>query len=481
MFIEKSEIFPVLQEFNPWWNGGERAALPTWERTAASELSQWIEDKDSIRALLLTGPRQVGKTTLILQTIRRLLAQGVAPERVIYATFDHPILKLAGADGLLRIWKELFPYSPEDKVFLFLDEVQYVPDWQVWLKHQVDFNRNLRIVVTGSAIPLDRGKESGVGRWQTVKLPTLSFKEFLQLKKIDLPNLPNVQSLAHLYDWDTSKFLRASESAKQLLPHFHDYLMRGGFPEPALQTDLNRTQQLLREDIVDKVLKRDMTAQFGVRRVLEMEKVFLYLCFHDGGIVDPGKIASELDGVSKSTVLTFLDLFEASHLIYRQKPFGYGKEILRGKSKYYLADPAISGSVLMLGKRLLENADKLGRAVEAAFFKHLFTRYYHRSVSFSYWQDKANKNREVDVIADIVEEVIPFEVKYQDTQLTEKKIQGLRHFCEQKEVKRGYVITQRPEEFGPIELHSTKNNGETKKLKSKIMKIPATLACLWLS
>lgn len=481
MFIEKSEIFPVLQEFNPWWSGGERGQLPAWERTASAELWQWVENEDSIRALLLTGPRQVGKTTLILQTIRRLLAQGIAPERIIYATFDHPILKLAGADGLLKIWNELFPSSPEDQVYLFLDEIQYVPDWQIWLKHQVDFNRNLRIVVTGSAIPIERGKESGVGRWQTVKLPTLTFKEFLQLKKIGYPDLPNVQSLAHLFDWDASQYLRASQGARQLLPHFHDYLMRGGFPEPALQSDLNRAQQLLREDIVDKVLKRDMTAQFGVRRVLEMEKVFLYLCFHDGGIVDPNKIAGELDGVSKSTVLSFLDLFEASHLIYRQKPYGYGKEILRGKSKYYLADPAISGSVLMLGKRLLENADKLGRAVEAAFFKHLFTRYYHRSVSFSYWQDKANRSREVDVIADIVNELIPFEVKYQDTELTERKIPGLRLFCEQKNVSRGYVITQRPEEFGTIELHSASSAQAAQKLETRILKIPATLACLWLS
>ena len=59
-----------------------------------------------------------------------------------------------------------------------------------------------------------------------------------------------------------------------------------GFPEPALTDDLTRCQRLLREDIVDKVLKRDMTAFYGVRRVLEIERLFLYLCYHDGGILD---------------------------------------------------------------------------------------------------------------------------------------------------------------------------------------------------
>ena len=71
-----------------------------------------------------------------------------------------------------------------------------------------------------------------------------------------------------------------------LTGHFHDYLLRGGFPEPALTDGLTRCQRLLREDIVDKVLKRDMTAFYGVRRVLEIERLFLYLCYHDGGILD---------------------------------------------------------------------------------------------------------------------------------------------------------------------------------------------------
>lgn len=481
MFIGKSEIFPVLQEFNPWWNGTNRGNLPNWERSAAKELWKWIEEKESTRALLLTGPRQVGKTTLILQTIRRLLETGVNPDRIVYATFDHPILKLAGADGLIKIWTELFPTNSNEPTYLFLDEVQYVSEWQVWLKHQVDFNRTYRIMVTGSAIPLERGQESGVGRWQTVKLPTLTFHEFLQLKEVQYPEPPKVSSLTAIFDWKDGDFLKGTESAKRLLPHFHDYLIRGGFPEPALHEDLNRTQQLLREDIVDKVLKRDMTAQFGVRRILELEKTFLYLCFHDGGIVDPGKIASELDGVSKTTVLSFLDLFEASHLVYRQRPHGYGKEVLRGKSKYYLADPAIAGSVLMTGKRLLEKPDKLGMAVEAAFFKHLFTRYYKKSIAFSYWQDKANRDREVDVIADLGDELIPFEVKYQDTKITEKKIPGIRLFCEQKKVGRGYVITQRPDEFGRLEVHSASPKKGHQQLDSKILKIPAVLACFWMS
>lgn len=63
--------------------------------------------------------------------------------------------------------------------------------------------------------------------------------------------------------------------------------MRGGFPQTALVDSIPQAQRLLREDIIDKVLKRDMTAIFGVRRVLELEQTFIYLCMHDGDSGSP--------------------------------------------------------------------------------------------------------------------------------------------------------------------------------------------------
>ena len=166
---------------------------------------------------------------------------------------------------------------------------------------------------------------------------------------------------------------------------------------------------------MDKALKCDMTALFGVRRVLELEKTFLYLCLHDGGILDMPSLCSSL-GVKKATANSFLDVLEAAHLIYKLPPYGYGKEILRARYKIYLADAAIAGSVLLRGKLLLEDRARLGAAVETAFFKHVFTRYYATSVGFSYWRGK--QDYEVDIVAEIpsIAEapggIIPFEVKY---------------------------------------------------------------------
>src|SRR5690606_15479215 len=65
-----------------------------------------------------------------------------------------------------------------------------------------------------------------------------------------------------------------------------------------------------------------------------------------------------------------------------------------------------------LGRRLLQDSVRLGAAVETAFFKHVFTRYYSSTPRFSYWQDKRNRNLEVDLIAEVGDRLIPFEVKY---------------------------------------------------------------------
>lgn len=481
MDIPKNELFSVLQQFNPWWTGAPIVDLPNWQRFAARLIWQWATDADNKRALLLTGARQVGKTTLLRQTIRQLLSTGVAPGQVLYATLDHPLLKLAGLERTLQAWDELHPPAEGQMRFVFLDEIQYMPDWQTWLKHQVDFKRSLRIAATGSANPLRNGSaESGVGRWETIPLPTLSFGEFLKLRDIAVPpGIPALRTLRDLFDWTEADFARARAAAQPLTGHFHDYLLRGGFPEPALTPELARCQRLLREDIVDKILKRDMTAFYGVRRVLEVERIFLYLCYHDGGILDIPTLCGQLEGVNRQTALNFLELFEAAHLITRLKPFGYGKEVLRGRDKVYLADAALPGAMMLLGQQLLTQPERLGAAVETAFFKHILTRYWRETPEFSYWVEPKSK-QEVDVITRVGDRLVPFEVKYQDTAITPARLKGMRQFMESRKVPQGYVITQRWEDFGRFGVNSMDKALADQSI-GEVVAIPAPLACFWMS
>jgi predicted AAA+ superfamily ATPase len=468
------ELFAVLREFNPWWEGGEIAGLPNWRRSAFRELMLWLRNPPAHRALLLTGARQVGKTTLLWQAVQELLREGVKAEQVLYVTFDHPLFKLAGIDAVLKLWREMKP-ATEKTEYLLLDEVQNTTDWQVWLKHQTDLRRDRRIAVTGSALPLvEEGQESGVGRWHTIKLPTLSFAEYLQLKNIDIPSFPEARSLVALFDWTPRARAQASAAGAPLVAHFHQYLLRGGFPQTALVADIRLAQKLLREDIIDKVLKRDMTALYGVRRVIELEKVFLYLCQHDGGVLDMQALCSTLE-LNKTTVNNFLELLAATHLIYKLKPLAYGKEVLRAKHKVYLADAAIAGSVMLWGQGLLENPTRLGKAVETSVFKHLFTRYYPTAIDFAYWRGK--NDIEVDIVAEFSNLIVPFEVKYAKT-ISHDDLRGLRALCRSRPVPRAYVITRDIEDFSVETIECETEEGSR---TTVVARIPAPLACYWLS
>ena len=69
--IRKEEIIAVLRQFNPWWSNEPMSDLPDWHRPAFRSIRDWVKTPGTRRSLVLTGPRQVGKTTLFRQVITR--------------------------------------------------------------------------------------------------------------------------------------------------------------------------------------------------------------------------------------------------------------------------------------------------------------------------------------------------------------------------------------------------------------------------
>jgi predicted AAA+ superfamily ATPase len=254
------------------------------------------------------------------------------------------------------------------------------------------------------------------------------------------------------------------------LAHYHEYLIRGGFPQTAMIASITQAQRLLREDIIDKVLKRDMTALFGVRNVLDLERTFLYLCMHDGALLDMKALCENLE-VKRPTAQNYIRYLEDAHLIYRLEPHGYGKDVLRGQFKVYLADAAIAPSVMMQGMELLEDPDALGIATESAVFRHLFAHYYAQNVRFSYWRGK--KEMEVDVLADIAGQIVPFEIKYRNQNTDVRYLKGLIELCQKKKIKRGYVVTKSLNDFGML-------TGLPNGIDTELFKVPAALLCYWM-
>ncbi len=144
--------------------------------------------------------------------------------------------------------------------------------------------------------------------------------------------------------------------------------------------------------------------------------------------------------------------------------------MLRARFKIYLADAAIAPAVMLKGKAILEDTTALGVATETAVFKHLFARYYAQNVRFSYWHGK--KDREVDLVAEVGGQIIPFEVKYRAQHTGLRDLKGLLELCQQKSIDRGYVVTKSLDDFGVI--------ADLPDSTTRILRIPAPLLCYWM-
>jgi hypothetical protein len=155
--------------------------------------------------------------------------------------------------------------------------------------------------------------------------------------------------------------------------------------------------------------------------------------------------------------------------------------VLRARFKIYLADAAIAPAVMLKGKAILEDAAALGVATETAVFKHLFARYYAQNVRFSYLRGK--REYEVDLVAEVGGELIPFEVKYRAQHSGARELKGLIELCQAKRIARGYLVTKSLDDFGPMQglpMSPPESAPDAPTVAAQIMRIPAPLLCYWM-
>lgn len=447
----KEQILKVLRAFNPWWATGmvHPGFLKQYRRFAYYEAMKRLEDTQIRRTVVLTGTRRVGKTTIEYQMIDALLKKGVSPGQIVFISLDHPMLKLSNLNDILECYHE--SVWPTQDVYYFFDEVQYANSWDKWLKTIYDTQPDTKCVATGSASPaLVRGSaESGAGRWSVIQVPTLSFYEYCALIGVDTPEIgPQIRptAFAHL---DQKERAQIMMKLAPLQNHFNRYLTVGGFPELALAKNDLMSQQIMREDVVDKVLKRDLPSLYSIRSPLELERIFLYLCNVSSDIVSFTTISKELNGVSRATVESYVKYLESANLIYQSWPVDMGgRKALKAQPKIYIADAAIRNAVLM-DDELLTNPIELGKIVETTVYKHVASFYYPLAARVGYSRG-GPKDTEVDIVVDYTNsKKILIEVKYRE-QAPISNDDAIIDLS--REASASIIVTKRADDYG---VHNT--------------------------
>ena len=373
---------------NPWWDGaGIREDYSRMKRRAYFErFKQLVEQTDVRRAVVLMGPRRVGKTVLLHHVIAHLLDVGQYDSRDIgYVSLDQPLYTRLSIEELAQ---ELRHASGGRRLprTIFLDEIQYLADWERHLKVFVDAHPEVRCVASGSAAAALRLKsaESGAGRFTDFLLPPLTFYEFLDL-----------QDRTDLVERTSEGEVRiAGGDITELNRHFVEYVNFGGYPEAALSSTVRADpRRYIGADIVEKVLLRDLPSLYGIQDVQELNALFTTLAYNTAGEVSLEGLSQD-SGVTKPTLKRYLEYLEAAFLIKTVHRIDHNARSFRRATRFkvYVTTPALRGALF---GPVTKDDSAMGALAETA----VFAQWFHASVGLHYARWRTGRlDREVDIV-----------------------------------------------------------------------------------
>lgn len=455
--IQADQVLKRIRAENPWWEfgasiGAEVSGLP--RRAYYDPFYRLVSAPAAKRAVLLMGPRRVGKTVLLHHAIHGLLDSGVDPRAICYLSIDNPLYNGRRLEELVELFLTNFEGATQPRRFVFFDEIQYLRDWEVHLKTLVDSNSTIQFIASGSAAAALRLKslESGAGRFTDFLLPPLTFQEFLRLD--------GHEALVTYTPDATEPFsgVYSTHDISELNKYFVDYLNFGGYPEvvrnTAVRSDLTR---FVKADIVDKVLLRDLPSLYGIQDIQELNSLFTTLAFNTAQEVSIDQL-SKTSGVAKNTLKRYVEYLEAAFLIKVVRRVDHNAKRFKRDTcfKVYLTNPSIRAALFA---PIDADDPEIGALAETAIFAQWF--HDERTHHYARW----NKG-EVDLVyVDGSQKAIwVTEVKWSDGVVDRPSdLRAVVEFCKRNQLGRALVTTRTREtkiaidgitiEFRPASIH----------------------------
>ena len=362
--------------------------------------------------VMLTGPRQSGKTTLLRNLLRKSHR---------YVSLELPDVQ-AGARGDPRGFLEL---NPPPVIF---DEVQYAPSLFPYVKERVDAHRDQagQYVLTGSQnLLLAQGvTESLAGRVAVLRLLPLTYREIMGKPRAPLP-------------WEAKSRERSKGLAfKELWASF----LRGGYPE--LVTNPNRDANLWHSGYVQTYLERDVRSLRQIGDLSQFQSFLRMLAARNAQLLNLSDIARDL-GLAVNTIKSWLSVLEATYQIILLRPYhaNVGKRLVKSP-KIYFSD--VGTLCYLVGLRESEHAlaGPMGGAImETAVVSEVVRTLTHQGKDARVYFWRLSTGVEVDLVVDTGKNLIPIEVKLSTTP-NRRMAKGIETFRKDfgDRALRGYVV-----------------------------------------
>jgi len=438
---------PALIAYNPWWRTKSFSVpgVPDFKRDAFTQAMRHTEANHGL-ALLINGPRRVGKTTIINQIIRCLIDEKKIPvNRILFFSLDDPIIqqlpqKDQGTlfEALLAQWAQVAGTalrSSPNTLYCFLDEVQRLPRWELYIKRYVDLRYPIRFIISGSASHtiFRKSLESLLGRLVDISLPPFTFREFVRYHYPEHSNFLTKLSEDVLDIGDVSSVVkfnrRLSEAIKQTsIPqwnHYADeYAQKGGFPQLWTMATAAERSAFIDQQFVERVTLEDLRLVKEIRRPEIFHQFLRYAFARTGQEYNLEELAS-LIHTTRVTLTEALPLLLQTELIRKVERFtGKPVRLRSTHAKLYAADLVLMQGITKIITSL--EGEERGRIAET--LAHNVIRLFLGVSDVSYYREPSGK-QEVDFVARVGSQMTPIEIVYQN-QIDSKHRNAIRTFLE---------------------------------------------------
>lgn len=432
---------------NAWWSDNQYKIEETdWEKREIYD--DIVANMEHSLILNIVGLRRVGKSTILKQIIGRLLLKKKNPKNIFYFLFDYSnqIKKAEFLDEVLSAYFQDILNNPnlslDEQVYVFLDEIQYIEDWQSVLKKFYDLSgKKIKFVVTGSQSVLLKGKysESLAGRIFDFYLPPLSFREFLTInheavkifKKFDLFELPKRFGELGVYD---------SNFGRDIARLSREYITVGQFPETRKISDIEKKHEYIAESVVGKVLD-DCVRIFKVEKTDEFKLIAYQLINNAGSIFELKNIGREV-GLSFLTLEKYIEYLKEGYIaevLYRH----HKSLIKRGRMLKKIYTPCVNFVCALNhfnANHVSEVPQAFGKIIENAVYNILHQKYKSNKIdnTLSFWRQG---EKEIDFLVNKKDDQLPIEVKFSN-KITSKDAMFLADYVKKHELNFGIVVTK---------------------------------------
>jgi len=434
--ISKKQVLDRIRFENPWWLEGKiEEDYQQMPRRLYFELFKpLVYEREIRRAVVLMGPRRVGKTVMLYHMVQDMIESGLDPMKIIFITIENPIYNNIGLDQLFSYAKEATGLNDKNDWYIIFDEIQYCRDWEVHLKSLVDSYRKDKFIVSGSAAAALKfaSNESGAGRFTDFMLPPLTFNEYISLKGLDrLIKTIDISWNNKIVDFYSTVHL------EELNKHFVNYINFGGYPEVIFSEKIQANPgRYIRQDIVDKVLLRDLPSLYGISDTRELNSLFTTIAYNSGGEFSLESLSKQSQ-VPKNTLKKYIAYLEAAFLIKQVKRIDQsGKRFKRDNFfKIYLTNPSLRSALF---SPISATDEMMGNMVETA----IFAQWMHRDW-FTPWYARWS-NGEVDMVG-LSERLKPkwaLEIKWSDRYFEKSgELKSLVKFCKENNLQSPVVTS----------------------------------------